>query len=129
MRILLDTCVALWFFEGSDRIGPRLKNILTNISNDLYFSDVSILEVVIKYQIGKLKLERPPSLILLPLAQKHLMDILPLTTAVIFEMEKLPLLHRDPFDRLLIAQALIHDLVFVTPDHLIRQYNVKTHWN
>lgn len=128
MRFLLDTCTALWYFEGSDRIGPRLRDTLTDLQNELFLSDVSILEIVIKHQLGKLSLERPPSQILLPLAEKHLMDILPLTSEAIFVMEKLPLLHRDPFDRLLIAQAQTHDLILLTPDPLFRQYDVNMRW-
>ncbi|MBA7639718.1 hypothetical protein ES703_47378 [subsurface metagenome] len=128
MKFLLDTCTALWYFEGSDRIGSRLRDTLTDLQNELFLSDVSILEIVIKHQLGKLSLERSPSQILLPLAEKHLMDILPLTSEAIFVMEKLPLLHRDPFDRLLIAQAQTHDLILLTPDPLFRQYDVNMRW-
>jgi PIN domain nuclease of toxin-antitoxin system len=125
---LLDTCVALWIFEGHEKISPALRDTVTELTNDLSFSDVSILEIVIKHRLGKLPLNRPPSTILLPLAARHLMDILPLTTGAIFRLEALPDLHRDPFDRLLVAQALEHRLTLITPDPLIRQYDVPTLW-
>ena len=125
---LLDTCVALWHFEGHSRISPDLREVLTDPSNDLYLSDVSILEVVIKNRIGKLPLPHPPSRIIRPLAAKHLMDILPLTTTAIFRLESLPDLHRDPFDRLLICQAFDCHLELITPDPLIRQYDVRSFW-
>jgi len=129
VRFLLDTCTALWYFEGSDRIDPKLRDILTDLQNELFLSDVSILEIVIKYQLGKLSFKKPPSQILLPLAEKHLMDILPLTSEAVFSMEKLPLLHRDPFDRLLIAQAQTHDLILITPDPLFQRYDVNIRWS
>jgi PIN domain nuclease of toxin-antitoxin system len=128
MRYLLDTCTAIWFFEGSETIRGDVLEKLRNHANELLLSDVSILEIVVKHQLGKFPLSKPPSKILLPLARKHAMSILPLTTDAVFELEKLPLLHRDPFDRLLIAQARIHGLTLVTPDALIRQYQVETLW-
>jgi PIN domain nuclease of toxin-antitoxin system len=125
---LLDTCVALWHFGGDSQISSELRDVLTDPANDLYLSDVSILEIVIKHRLGKLPLPAPPSRIIRPLADKHLMDILPLTTSAIFRIESLPDLHRDPFDRLLIGQALECRIALITPDPLIRPYNVKTFW-
>ena len=125
---LLDTCVALWHFEGHSRISAALRQVLTEPSNELYLSDVSILEIVIKHQIGKLPLPKPPSRIIRPLAEKHLMDILPLTTAAIFRLEALPDLHHDPFDRLLICQAQACRIELISPDPLIRQYDVPALW-
>lgn len=125
---LLDTCVALWHFEGNPRISPELRDVLTDPVNELFLSDVSILEIVIKHRLGKLPLPKPPSRIIRPLARKHLMDILPLSTAAIFRLESLPDLHRDPFDRILIGQALECGFPLVTPDPMIRQYDVPTFW-
>lgn len=128
MRLLLDTCTLLWIFEGSDAISPALRDELTDIQNELYFSDVSLLEIVIKYQLGKLSLPRPPSKLILPLARKHMIDLWPHDTATILGVEKLPLHHRDPFDRLLVAQARTHRLRLVTPDALVHQYEVRWYW-
>ena len=91
-------------------------------------SDVSILEVVIKYMTGKFPLEAPPSKILPTLAEKHSLACLPLLQEAIFRLESLPPLHRDPFDRLLIAQSLEHGLTLITPDLQIRQYKLSTLW-
>lgn len=128
MRYLLDTCTAIWFFEGSDRIPRELQLELTDPRHELLLSDVSLLEIVIKYQMGKLPLPSPPSRLILPLAKKHLMDILPLSSAAILRMERLPLHHRDPFDRLLVAQALTHRATLVSPDPLLRRYQVALRW-
>lgn len=129
MQFLLDTCVVIWFFEGSNRIPTALRETLRDPGSDLLLSDVSVLEIVIKHALGKLPLQQQPSKILLPLAQKHFMDILPLSTDDIFGLEGLPELHRDPFDRLLIAQSRCRNLSLVTPDPLIRQYPIHTLWD
>jgi len=125
VKLLLDTCVLLWMFEGSDRISPELQSALTDLDNELYFSDVSLLEIVIKYQLGKLPLPRAPSRLILPLARKHMVDLWPHDATSILGLEALPLLHRDPFDRLLVAQARAHALTLVTPDTKIHQYDVR----
>lgn len=128
MRLLLDTCVAVWMFEGASSLPESVRQALTDPGNDAYFSDVSLLEIEIKYSIGKFPLDAPPSRSILPLVRKHALDILPLSTRDIVTIESLPLLHRDPFDRLLVAQALANGLTLVTPDPLIRQYDVQSLW-
>jgi PIN domain nuclease of toxin-antitoxin system len=128
MRFLLDTCVVIWYFEGSDKIHGTVRDRLTDPENEVYMSDVSILEVVIKYTLGKLPLSLPPSELLPILAEKHALATLPLFQESIFRLESLPPLHHDPFDRLLIAQSLEHGLTLVTPDPRIQQYEIPTIW-
>ncbi len=127
-RYLLDTCVVLWYFEGSSEIPDSVLNELRDFSNDVLFSDINVLEIAIKFGLGKLPLPRRPSQIILPLAAKHGFELLPLCTEAIFGLEHLPPLHRDPFDRLLVCEARLHDLILVTPDPLIRQYDVAICW-
>jgi PIN domain nuclease of toxin-antitoxin system len=115
-------------FTGSDEIPPVVMRRLVDPNTELYLSDVSLLEIGIKYSIGKVVLSKPASRMIPTLREKHGMDPLPLVTAAIFRLEALPLLHRDPFDRLLIAQALVHDLTLVSPDPLIRQYPLPVMW-
>jgi len=128
MKLLLDTCALIWFFAGSDRINHRLRSLLTDPGNDLRMSDVSVLELVIKHKLGKLGWEQSPSRLLPVLARKHRLNSEPLTAQAIYYLEVLPWLHRDPFDRLLIAQAVTSNYLLVTPDPLIRSYSVKTIW-
>lgn len=87
---LLDTCVALWHFVGSDRIPAGVRELLTDPANDLLLSDVSVLEIVIEHRIGKLPLTEAPSRLIPRLARMHLMERLPLGTAGIFRLETLP---------------------------------------
>jgi len=128
MRFLVDTCVAIWYFEGSDKIGVNMQDLLSDPKNEVYVSDVSVLEIVIKYTLGKLPLPSAPSELLPTLAEKHAFATLPLFQEAIFQLESLPPLHRDPFDRLLLAQSMEHGLTLVTPDPKIRQYSVPTMW-
>jgi PIN domain nuclease of toxin-antitoxin system len=128
LRLLLDTCVLIWYFDGSGAISAAMRDELTDPAHELFMSDVSALELVIKCSLGKLKLPAAPSRLLPALARKHLISPLPLTREAIFGLESLPWLHRDPFDRLLVAQALAHHLTLVTPDQQVRQYAVSTQW-
>jgi PIN domain nuclease of toxin-antitoxin system len=128
MKLLLDTCALIWLFAGSDRISDRLRDLLTDPVNDLRMSDVSVLELVLKHQLGKLGWAQAPSRLVPVLVRKHRLDVEPMTAQAIYQLERLPLLHRDPFDRLLVAQAVLSGCVLVTPDPLIRQYPVKTVW-
>ena len=128
MRYLLDTCVVIWYFEGSDQIPESVRDLLTDPENEVFVSDVSVLEVVIKYMTGKFHLDALPSRVLPTLVARHSLTFLPLLQEAVFALESLPLIHRDPFDRLLIAQSLEHGLTLVTPDPQIRQYEVSTMW-
>lgn len=125
---LLDTCALVWYFTGSREIPARLVQTLSDTRNRVCVSDVSTLELVIKHSLGKLSLPQPPSVWLPVLTRKHLLAVLPLEAAAIYRLEQLPWLHRDPFDRLLVAQALTHDLTLVTPDPLMQQYPVTWTW-
>ncbi len=129
MNLLLDTCTALWNFGGSERISKSLRKVLTDLDNDLFISDISILEITIKYSLGKLSLSEAPSVVLPQWIDSHDMLLLPLSTGTIFELESLPLKHKDPFDRLLVCQALIHQMTIVTPDINIHEYSIETLWN
>lgn len=127
MRVLLDTSVLLWWLGDPDRIGASLLEALKKPETEILFSQMSLLEIQIKVGIGKLDLafpvERIPELAeqsgLLPLA---------LRKEAIFMLAKLPNLHRDPFDRLLICEAIQEGVPLITPDAIIRRYPIKVIW-
>lgn len=129
MRLLLDTCTALWYFAGDRcQIPERIRETLTDLDHDLYLSDVSILEISIKYRIGKLRLSGAPSQTIPLWLESHDIALLPLVTQAIFRLESLEDIHGDPFDRLLVAQAITHRMTIVTPDEHIAEYSAPVLW-
>lgn len=128
MIYLLDTCTFLWLISKPTRLSPAVKLITQDPNNDLLMSSISSWEITLKYSVGRLNLGQPSEL-LIP-AQRSLLGIkfLPLNEAAIFQLSKLPAIHTDPFDRMLVCQAILDDLTILTPDPLIQQYPVKTAW-
>jgi PIN domain nuclease of toxin-antitoxin system len=120
LRLLLDTHVVLWQAAGEDRLGPAAKRQL-RAAQELRFSVVSFAEIGVKASIGKLDV--PPDLV------EHLgemgLSVLGLTVAHAMAVAGLPLHHRDPFDRLLIAQAGIEGLTLLSADRRIMAYDIN----
>ena len=124
MNLLLDTHIFLWFISGDARLLGSLGQIIRNPENNVYLSVVSIWEVIIKHGLGKLSLPEPPEVYLPRQRRLHLIQSLPVDEDSVSQLSKLPLLHRDPFDRMLICQALQYDLTIATVDDAIRAYPV-----
>ncbi len=128
MNALLDTSVLLWWLGEPSRIKHELLTDLKDAESVVWFSQISLLEIQIKVGLGKLQLDFPvehiPSL-----ADRSGLTALPLSNAAIFTLPKLPDLHRDPFDRLLICEAIQQAVPLVTPDQVIRRYPVKVLWD
>jgi len=127
MKALLDTSVLLWWLGEPSRIKPDLLDALKNEESVVWFSQVSLLEIQIKVSLGKLRLDFPVELVP-DLADRSGLTALPLSNAAIFTLPKLPDVHRDPFDRLLICEAIQQGVPLVTPDQVIHRYPVKTLW-
>jgi PIN domain nuclease of toxin-antitoxin system len=124
MRLLLDTHVFLWFLEGNNKVPPRVRAVITDSENELLLSVASIWEAVIKHQLGKLPLPGPPASYLPIQRDRHQIESLPVVESCMEALSTLPLHHSDPFDRLLIAQALAHELTLVTVDNHFAAYSV-----
>ena len=122
MRILLDTHVFLWFINQSNQLPANWIDSIRNPNNQVYLSVISIWEAIIKYQIGKLPLPESSHLYLPRLRDDHFIDSLPIDESSVLRLAELPLLHRDPFDRLLICQALQHNLTIATVDTAFNAY-------
>ena len=122
MRILLDTHIFLWLVDDDARLSDRYRQIIHNLDHEIFLSVVSIWECVIKYQIGKLDFPSSPETYLPIERRKHLIKTLTVDEESIPPLVKLPLLHKDPFDRLIMAQSLQHDLSIMTEDKLILAY-------
>lgn len=128
MRLLLDTCTFLWLIGGSDRLSPEARAAFREPSNDVFLSAASVWEIVVKHRLGRLPLPAPPDLFVPTQRAAHGIDPLPIHEDAALHLNRLPDLHRDPYDRMLVAQALVGGLTLVTPDEAIRRYAVHTLW-
>jgi PIN domain nuclease of toxin-antitoxin system len=128
MNLLLDTVTFLDSALAPQDISARAKALIVDPENDLYISTVSFWEVAIKYSIGKLALPESPESFLRKIREKLGAALLPLDEESALHVVRLPMLHRDPFDRILICQAMVNGMVFLTSDSRISQYPVRTAW-
>ncbi len=120
MSYLLDTNALLWWLEGSPRLGIQAHRIIADSGNVVGVSPVSVWEIAIKSSIGKLNVQGD----LLGLIRENRFQELPITLQCASMVNDLPLIHRDPFDRLLIAQAMSADLKIITGDGIFERYGV-----
>ena len=126
MRLLLDTCTLLWLISGQRGLPPRVRSALEE--KDVVISAATAWEIAIKYAKGTLRLPMPPEQ-LVPSAREHYrLGSLPIDEESALHVAKLPALHGDPFDRMLVSQAIVHGLTIVTPDPLVTQYPARTLW-
>jgi PIN domain nuclease of toxin-antitoxin system len=125
MKVLLDTHIFLWFISRDHRLSDNLRDAIRDPDNEIYLSVVSVWESIIKYQLGKLPLPESPELYLPKQRDLHQISSLSLDEASAAQLVKLPALHRDPFDRILICQALQNGLTIATVDAVVRAYSVK----
>jgi PIN domain nuclease of toxin-antitoxin system len=124
MRLLLDTHIFLWFITADARLSLGEQQAIRDGANEVYLSVVSLWETMIKYQLGKLPLPEAPEHFLPVQRERHQITSLPLDEDSVRYLAFLPHLHRDPFDRILVSQALALGLTLMTHDSLIRAYSV-----
>jgi len=127
MRLLLDTHTVLWFLGGNNEISGKARTLIMDSANQPMVSIVSLWEMAIKFSIGKLRLEKG-LLHLFGMIENNGFQILPLTEQHILTVATLNFNHRDPFDRVLIAQALVEKLVVLTGDNEFKNYKVNIIW-
>jgi len=128
MKLLLDTVTFLRVTGGQGEVSARAKDLLLHPDNDSYLSTVSAWEIAIKYSLGKLVLAQRPDQFVPEHREKLSAEELPLDEESALHLSRLPRLHRDPFDRMLICQAIVHGMVLLTPDPVISKYPVRTAW-
>ena len=119
---LLDTQVFIWWMEKNRRLAEELYNLINNSDNQIFLSVATVWEIVIKKSKGKLKV---PNDIKGGIKTSGF-NLLPIEISHVLALEKLPPHHRDPFDRILIAQAQIENCTLVTNDPKIKRYKIKT---
>jgi len=128
MRLLVDTCTFLWIVGGARELSDRAREAFTDPANEACLSAVSAWEIAVKHRLGRLPLPAPPDTFVPVQRTAHGLDPLPMDEEAALQVAKLPDLHRDPFDRMLVAQAIVGGLVLLTPDDHIRAYPVRTLW-
>jgi PIN domain nuclease of toxin-antitoxin system len=114
--------------SGDERLPPDTRTTLVDPDTEVWLSVVSIWEVCVKQSIGRLALPAPAWTYVTNARERHGIESLALTEAAIEHLSKLPEVHKDPFDRILVCQAVEHDLLLVTNDPFVRRYPVKTFW-
>ena len=131
MSFLLDTCVFLWLIGIPKHLPQNVRNLVEKGDTLLAVSTASLWEVLIKHGKGQIGLDTEEETaldFLVTQSKAHQLDLLPIMASTLEPLERLPAIHRDPFDRLLICQAIEHGLTIVTPDSAIRRYPIKTFW-
>ncbi|HEY7328363.1 MAG TPA: type II toxin-antitoxin system VapC family toxin [Gemmataceae bacterium] len=123
MKLLLDTHVFLWYVLDDPQLPPAYRAAIRDITNKAYLSAASIWEMVLKHGKGKIAFPEPPATYMPKQRMAHQIDSLPIIEEVLSDLAALPNLHRDPFDRILMSQALHHGLMLVTVDKEIRTYS------
>ena len=128
MKFLLDTVTFLLAIDENSRVSDEARKYIEDPYEQVYLSAVSALEIAIKHSLGKLDLPLPPDR-LVPMARERLgAEELPLAESSALGVRRLPPIHADPFDRVLVAQAISVGMTILTPDEAIRQYPVPTIW-
>jgi PIN domain nuclease of toxin-antitoxin system len=126
--LLLDTCTFLWWVAGDPSVPAVVRDRLRDPDEQVFLSVVSTWEVCLKFSLGKLPLPAPPADYLPDRRVRHGIASVDLQETDVLAVTKLPVLHRDPFDRMLVAQAIARGFVLVTPDPLVRAYPCVTWW-
>jgi len=128
MKLLLDACTFLWVLTGEPALPPRIAALIQNPDNDVFLSAASAWEIGQKYARGKLRLPEPPERFIPAERDARAIAALPIDEESAMHAVRLPWLHRDPFDRLLVGQAIVHGMSIATPDPLISQYPARVIW-
>ena len=128
MRLLLDTCTFLWLVDDHQSLSARARDAIVDPANEVYLSAASAWEIVIKHALGRLELTLPVDDYLPRQRELHGIEPLPINEDATLTLVKLPAHHRDPFDRILVAQAIMDGCSLVTPDPLIKGYPVSILW-
>jgi PIN domain nuclease of toxin-antitoxin system len=125
MKLRLDMHIFLWLISNDRNLSNDFRNAIIDPQNKVYLSVVSIWEALIKFQKGKLPLRSPAYNFLIKERRQHFISPLPIHEFCLRHLASLPHHHGDPFDRMLICQAIEYDLTFVTNDLLLRNYPIN----
>ncbi len=128
MKLLLDTCTFLWIAAGSTQLSKRAAQLFSDPANEVFLSAASAWEIAVKHSLGRLPLPAPAADYVVGLRDYHGIAPLPISEEEALYLPRIPKLHRDAFDRILVCQAIVNGLALLTPDPLISQYPIRTIW-
>lgn len=128
MNCLIDTHVFLWWTDDKTRLSPLALNTMLDVSNTLVLSAASIWELAIKLRLSKLQLKGELSAVVEAQTRVNRIEILPISAQHALKTLSLPLHHKDPFDRMLVAQALSEGLAMITADTSVSRYDIQAIW-
>jgi len=126
VKLLLDTCAFLWLLSGERPFAEDVRSRLA--ADDVWLSAASVWEMSIKFGKGALRFPVPLDRLVPDARRRYGISTLPIDEESALHIVKLPRLHADPFDRMLVSQAIVHGLTIVTPDPLVTQYPARTIW-
>ena len=127
MNYLLDTHTLIWFLSGEDNLSDKSKEVIENPENSNFISIASIWELAIKISLGKFKFEQGFKKFL-ELIDANGFEIIPISFEHALRLSTLEFIHRDPFDRLIVVQAMTDNLTVITRDENMAKYEIKTLW-
>jgi len=128
VRLLLDTATFLWIIGDAPELSAAARERFRDPGNEVYLSAVSAWEIAVKHALGRLPLPSAPATLVPEARAAHGIEPLPLDEEAALQLGSLPPVHRDPFDRMLVCQAIIHGMALLTPDETIRRYPVRVLW-
>jgi len=128
MKLLVDTCTFLWIVSDSPRLSKTAAAVFLDRNNERYLSAASAWEIGIKHAAGRLPLPQRPDLFVPRVRESSGIASLEMDEESALHAARLPGLHSDPFDRMLVAQAIVHGMTILTPDPEIEQYGVRVFW-
>jgi PIN domain nuclease of toxin-antitoxin system len=128
VKLLLDTCTFLWVALDADDLSDTARAAFREPSNEVYLSAASAWEISVKHALGRLPLPSPPHAFVTGLREAHAIESLPIREEEVLHLDRLPRLHSDPFDRILVCQAIVGGMVLLTPDPVLEQYPARVLW-
>ncbi|TSA59815.1 MAG: type II toxin-antitoxin system VapC family toxin [Sediminibacterium sp.] len=128
MKVLIDTHVFIWLDTQPEKLSKVAIEICQDTNNQLYLSMASIWEMQIKVQLGKLNLNVPLAEMVMVQKQENDLNIIGIELEHIYQLQKLPFFHNDPFDRIIMAQSIIEEMPIVSVDENFKKYDIAVLW-
>ncbi len=128
MNVRLDTHTFLWFIAGSKNLSPKARKLIEDEANRVFLSAASLWEIAIKVSLGKLALSEPFETLIPAQLEMNSIEMLGISVSHTSQVASLPFHHRDPFDRLLVSQALTEEIPIVSADEALDTYGVARLW-